>query len=412
MIAVWWFLVTVVLVVGLSTMWWAGVGLVRLLSGAPRRRTQPVRWTHRDVAILMAARNEERVLPATLEAALRVVAADQIFVVSDDSTDLTAAIVREAGANVLELSPNRGKARALAAGLEEFRIPQRFGIVLLLDADTLLAPDYLDTGLPLFDDDWVAAVAGTASTLDARDTGRVGRFLLAHRERTYVAVQTLHKFGQAARRLNAVTIVPGFASMYRTDILEHVDITAPGLAIEDYNMTFEVHSKGLGRVAFDPRAAHAATQDPDSLGDYRKQVRRWSLGFWQTAMRHPVQPTLFWFGLSIFMLEVLLSSVLLLVVPPAAISVLVGAELGSRGVEVPAMTMALAGPALAVLVGMLIPDVLLSLYTATVKRNLRFLAYAPLFPLMRVLDAAMNLRAFQLAFSGSSSGVWSSPARR
>ena len=142
--------------------------------------------------------------------------------------------------------------------------------------------------------------------------------LTSYRERTYVAVQTMHKFGQAASRANAVAIVPGFASMYRTEILEHVDIDAPGLAIEDYNMTFEIHSKQLGRVAFDPRSARAYTQDPDSLREYVKQMSRWNLGFWQTLLRHRVRLRVFWVSLLLFAFEVVVSSLLLLVDRPGA----------------------------------------------------------------------------------------------
>ena len=36
----------------------------------------------------------------------------------------------------------------------------RFPVVLLLDADTRLSPNYLNTGLPLFNDHDVAAVLG------------------------------------------------------------------------------------------------------------------------------------------------------------------------------------------------------------------------------------------------------------
>ncbi|MET0929559.1 MAG: glycosyltransferase family 2 protein, partial [Aeromicrobium sp.] len=316
-----WFVVTFVLVLGLSTMWWAAVGigrrLVALFPWAWADTWDGTHWRPSDVAVLIAARNEELVLAATLRAALKIVGPRQLFVVSDDSSDRTVEIAREHGARVMELTRNRGKAGAIQAGIRHFDLPGRFAIVMLLDADTLPAPDYLSTGLPLFNHRDVVAVAGRALTLDdGRSTTRIGRLLLAHRERTYVAVQTLHKFGQAARLANAVSIVPGFASMYRTNILDQVDITAPGLAIEDYNMTFEIHTKGLGRVAFDPTRAHAYTQDPDTLRDYRKQMSRWSLGFWQTLMRHRIQARAFWVGVLLFAFEVLVSSVLLLLVVP------------------------------------------------------------------------------------------------
>jgi poly-beta-1,6-N-acetyl-D-glucosamine synthase len=63
------------------------------------------------------------------------------------------------------LHPNRGKAGALAAGIERFALRERFEVVMLLDADTAPAPDYLQTGLPQFDDPDVVAVVGRAATV-------------------------------------------------------------------------------------------------------------------------------------------------------------------------------------------------------------------------------------------------------
>lgn len=414
-----WFVVTLVLVVGLSTLCWTTIGVGRLVVRRVRWASvaawDGTRWVASDVAILIAARNEELVLPGTLRAARRIVPPEQIFVVSDASTDHTAAIARAQGARVMELVRNRGKAGAIVAGLKHFDLPGRFAIVMLLDADTHPAPDYLDSGLRLFNHQQVVAVAGRAMTLaDSRTTGLAGRLLLAYRERTYVAVQTLHKFGQAARLADAVTIVPGFASMYRTHILSSVDIAAPGLAIEDYNMTFEIHAKRLGRVAFDPAAARAYTQDPDTLDEYVRQMRRWSLGFWQTIVRHRFRLRVFWAGLVVTAFEVLMSSVLLVVVVPLLLVVLLSGALASVGLDPGGVLGDTGGlmPVGAVLLGVLVPDLVLTVYTAVVTRELRYLAYAPAFPALRVLDAVVCLGALRKALVGSSDGVWRSPVRR
>ena len=276
------------------------------------------------MAILIAAHNEELVIAETIAAASKLVDLTNIFVVSDGSKDATASIVRAAGANVLELNPNRGKAGALAAGIAEFGLRDRFEVVLLLDADTHLAPDYLQSALPLFDDPEVVAVAGRARTIDdMASSTRLGRFLLAYRERLYLVVQLLVKFGQAAKWANAVTIVPGFASMYRTRALAHIDVVGAGLVIEDFNMTFEVHAKKLGRIEFHPWAAVAYTQDPDNLNEYVKQVRRWILGFWQTVRRHQFRASVFWFALMIFIFELITSSLMFVLVIPAMVATLV-----------------------------------------------------------------------------------------
>ena len=213
---------------------------------------------------------------------------------SDGSQDATVATATDAGASVYDLNPNRGKAGALAAAIQHFALAERFEVVMLLDADTVLSADYMRSSLNMFDDPDVVAIAGRAATVwdKSERLGFVGSLLRAYRERLYVLFQVLLKYGQASRLTNAVTIVPGFASMYRTRILSSIDIDAPGLAIEDFNMTFEVHARRLGRIAFHPGRAIAYTQDPHTLRDYSKQVERWSLGFWQTLRRPARGPLL------------------------------------------------------------------------------------------------------------------------
>ncbi len=52
--------------------------------------------------------------------------------------------------------------------------------------------------------------------------------------RLYLYTQYMFKYGQGWAGANAVTVAPGFASMYRTCALEKLPIDAPGLVIEDF----------------------------------------------------------------------------------------------------------------------------------------------------------------------------------
>lgn len=417
------FVLMVVLVLGINTLLWGGTGIVRALVRLSRKRraaqSEP-NLSVDDVAVLIAAHNEELVIAHTIRSALSVgVSSSHIFVASDGSSDTTADIARSLGAQVLELDPNRGKAGALAAAIEHFELAEHFEVVMLLDADTRLAPDYMTTGLPLFDGDNVVAVAGRAATItEPESPTRMGRFLVAYRERFYVVVQFVLKYGQAARPANVVSIVPGFASMYRTRILSSIDISAPGLAIEDFNMTFEVHAKRLGRIAFHPAAAIAYTQDPDTFRDYTKQLRRWSLGFWQTVRRHGFHFRRFWGALVLFIFELLTSSIaLLLTVPLLLVSLGVSgweALSGDRGGFLSLFPQLV--PPLAVLLGVLIPDFALTIFVVLVTRRPRYLLLGLGFPLMRVVDAMICLRTLPEAYFprmfGHSNGTWKSPVRR
>lgn len=415
--------VLALVLIGVTTPFWAVVGAGRALlkrwtdePTAAGFRLDPVSVPdRRRVAVLIAAHNEAMVLPTTLRSAVRQVAPDQVFVASDGSSDGTADVARGFGANVLELDPNRGKAGALAAAIDHFALTTRFEVVLLLDADTVLADDYLDTGLPLFAGADVVAVAGTAAT--SRDPGpstRVGRVLVGYRERVYVVVQYLQKFGQASRAANAVSIVPGFASMYRTRVLDRIEITAPGLTIEDFNMTFEIHAKRLGRIAFRPGSATAYTQDPDSLHDYVRQVGRWSLGFWQTVGRHRPRRDAFWAALSVYIAELVVGNLAFVLMPPAVVltsAAFLSAELGLDPTGVGG-TIAVMLPAPILLAGALLPDYLLTAAAAVIARRPSFLAFGLVFPLVRLVDASVSLLRLVAVVRSDSDGVWTSPTRR
>ncbi|NYF12061.1 cellulose synthase/poly-beta-1,6-N-acetylglucosamine synthase-like glycosyltransferase [Pseudoclavibacter sp. JAI123] len=418
----------------LSTVVWSIAGLARVASKARRGAVQPAehpsgasahpaaptparRLVPADVAILIAAHNESLVISDTIRSAASQVPLSNVFIASDGSSDDTVAIGERAGASVLDLFPNRGKAGALTAAIEHFALRDRFEVVLLLDADTQLRGNYLTTGLPLFDEPDVVAVAGRATTVPyPRPTTRMGRLLTDHRERVYVFVQYLQKYGQAARGANAVTIVPGFASMYRTSVLEHVDIAAKGLTIEDYNMTFEVHAKRLGRIAFDPGCAIAETQDPVTLREYTSQMRRWSLGFWQTIRRHGMHQGVFWTSLFVGVVEVLFGSVVLaLILPAFLISLLawLSVEVWAMGGETAQLAAAIAGtlPPIIIAAGLLVPDAIMTLIVAFITGQ-RPHATALLFPFVRILDALICLRALVDAYLRPSDGRWRSPTRR
>ena len=411
----WITVLTIVLVIGVNPLLWGSASLVRLVARLRRRKPVTPRFEPDDVAVIMAAHNEEAVLADSLRAASALLPLDQIHVISDGSSDRTVEIARRFGVHVMDLQPNRGKAGALAAGIEYFRLIERFKVVLLLDADTRLSANYLETGLPLFNDSDVVAVAGVVKTLaDPPPRTRSGRFLIAHRIRLYALAQQIVKYGQAGKRANVMPVCPGFASMYRTDILSQIDIARPGLVIEDFNMTFEVHTKKLGRVAFDPRCAIAYTQDPDNWGDYMRQVRRWALGYWQTIRVHHRHFGRFWVWMAVQATETVLSVVALIAMMPVMLLTVYTDTLAhTYGNPVVAGHMILGTLDFRyVLIGFFGPDVLLTLYAVVSTRRLTLLLLAPLFPFMRFLDCYVILRSVWAAWHTQSTGQWVSPERR
>lgn len=428
--------VLVLLVVGVNLVFWGAVGLLRLADdltqrGRERWRGRPARHLPRPaplrplpspgrdeggaglrLAILMPAHDEELVIGDSLAAITALVPPDVVHVVSDYSTDATVQIARDAGVHVVETPTNVGKASALSYALHERGLLDDYDAVMILDADTQLAPTYFDRALPLLDDPEVIAVAGCAHTRWQRHLGPLGTVIVAHRQRVYTLTQLLLKYGQTWRGISATHIVPGFASIYRTSALRRIDIDAPGLVIEDFNMTFEIHAKELGQIAFHPGAV-AYTQDPAHYGDYVKQMRRWCLGLWQTIRRHRPRRLVFGVSLAAMITELVTSSVafvllpfvatLLLLEPIVTDVPLLGDATAAVGDEVSLLTLLLV---------VFLPDYALTVAVAIVERRPRYLVDGLFFIPMRVTDAAIALNALPQAWRTRSTGQWTSPTRR
>jgi biofilm PGA synthesis N-glycosyltransferase PgaC len=435
----WWGLAVGVLGVNFAV--WGLAGLCRLASTVFRRwrgRSRPGWWRPRrqrrggrparlaagrvaprlgvrDVAVLIPARNEAVVIGGSLSAIMALVPRANVFVVSDGSTDDTVAIARRTGATVIETRENIGKAGALAEAIGRLGLAERFAVLMLLDADTRVEPGYFEAGLAMFDDPGVVAVAGCVRTARGRALTFSGNLLVSHRQRIYAIGQRVLKFGQTWTRTNATHIVPGFASMYRTKVLPLIDMNPPGLVIEDFNMTFEVYQKRLGKVGF-TLGAVAVTQDPDNFGDYVRQTKRWAVGLWQTVRRHPPRANLFTAMLTALLLELVTSSLLFLLLP-LLLLVLFIPDVAGGAPGWPVFAQVYAAVTMhvrlsSVLIGILIPDFALTCAAAAAERQPRLLLFAPFYPAMRLVDAAIGLSAIPVAWLTRTSGRWRSPARR
>lgn len=86
-----------------------------------------------NVTAIIPAYNEEQTIANVIECVKLAEKVQKIIVVSDGSTDRTAEIARECGANVIELSENVGKGGAIKAGINECGTE----VILFLDADLI-----------------------------------------------------------------------------------------------------------------------------------------------------------------------------------------------------------------------------------------------------------------------------------
>jgi hypothetical protein len=136
---------------------WVGYPAVAWLLARLRPRGVVRGSTPRAVSVVIVARDEEGQLGDKLRS-LRWggVPELQVIVVDDGSSDGTARVAREHGAQVVRLPGGRGKAAALNAGVAE----TVHEVVVLTDARQPLAPRALEELAAPFGDPSVGAVSG------------------------------------------------------------------------------------------------------------------------------------------------------------------------------------------------------------------------------------------------------------
>jgi len=229
------------------------------------------------VSVVVPAYNEQAGIAATV----RSVAASnypglEIVVVDDGSTDTTVEIVRGLQAElerlVLVEQDNRGKARALNAGIAA----ARGEVLVLVDGDTVLEADTVRRLVGPLTDPGVGAAAG--NTKVGNRGGLLGRW--QHIE--YVVVFNLD------RRLfdlaNCMQTIPGAIGAFRRAALDSVGGVPTDTLAEDTDLTLML---GLGgwRVAYEGQA-RAWTEAPATLGSLWRQRYRWAYGTMQAAYKH------------------------------------------------------------------------------------------------------------------------------
>lgn len=363
-----------------------------------------------NVAVCVAAHNESPIIADAIKSLTPQIPASQIHIVSDHSSDNTAAVAQNFGCLVLELPENRGKAGALEAGLAYWHLLDRFDYVLLADADTIFSPNFIKRSLAVMLADPGAAVitAYDISPWPAHRGLKSGMLFVAYRLRLWRLLQALYTYGQTWKYTNILPVAPGFASFYRSRVLRHLKISVPGLAIEDFNLAFQIRRRKLGRIAHYPDI-FAYSQDPSNLGDYWRQTRRWTIGFWQTIKYWKVWPSWFWANLSLYILENLLVATAAVLFP--MVLFLGGLLMLSTGAGWETL---LGRVVIILLIGYAAISLLDYLLTCAIAWQLKIkklAIYGLGFFLLRYIDALILLTSIPIAWLRPSNGQWQSPIR-
>jgi cellulose synthase/poly-beta-1,6-N-acetylglucosamine synthase-like glycosyltransferase len=86
--------------------------------------------------------------------------------------------------------------------------------------------------------------------------------------------------------MGAMVVCPGCATIFASSLFKQITIPEGTLA-EDMDLTFLIHRKKLGDIVYAPEA-EVISEDPHSLADFVKQVRRWYTGFWQVILKYDI----------------------------------------------------------------------------------------------------------------------------
>lgn len=398
--------------IGISIVFWSIIGILRFVeSRFFNKKTVSIRHTMKtsDVAVIIPAHNEELVVGATIRALKKIIDKKQIYVVSDGSSDKTYVKARMKGVNVEQLTPGRGKAKAMVYLINKFNLYKNYKLIFIVDADTIVDRYFMKRALPLFDEPDISVVFAVDHIKWPQHLlPRLKYYFIAYRERLTRILHMLLTYGQTWKFTNVNYVIPGYAALYRTDILKQLEIDTPGLLIEDFNLAFQLHKKKLGKIGYRPNII-AWDQHPDNLVDYWNQVRRWNIGFFQTVKKNGFWPSFFWLSLAVFTFEVLVNSIFIILLPLIIVS-LVWPEIFTP-------FFLGYGPfqylnLMYFFLFIYLFDYLITVIVGWINNKPQFAFYGLFFFPMHFINSLILISAIIPGFFGSSSGRWDSPTRR
>ena len=242
-------------------------------------RSEPMPLFLPSMTIIVPAYNEEPGIGRTLEALLETDYDNkEIIVVDDGSKDKTHFIastyIKKAPPGRLSIirKENGGKASAINSAL-------RFAkgeIIVIIDADSIVARDTLRELARQFKDKDVGAIAGNVKVLNRNNFWSKLQVL------EYEVGISLFK--RAYALFGVVMVVPGSLGAFRKDVLIQSGLYDSDTLTEDFDITVKVLKTGK-KVVMAPNAI-SYTEVPESFRELYKQRTRWQGGNIQTLLKH------------------------------------------------------------------------------------------------------------------------------
>lgn len=225
---------------------------------------------------VVAARNEEERLPATLDALLGLPNLSRLILADDGSRDGTVPLARAAGAEVVSLTSSQGKGAALRAGIllarEPSSNPALFAQPLLLaDADLGSSAAHLGALLGALDESHPFCVAAFPKGVTTGGFGLVkelSRRAIAWRT-NFAPLEPLS--GQRALLPRALDVLPGIAPGFGAEVGMTLDLLSAGIDPTEVPLPLAHRATGKTFQGF----THRARQGLDVLRALRGDRLPW-----------------------------------------------------------------------------------------------------------------------------------------
>lgn len=227
------------------------------------------------VTVIIPCYNEEIVVLQAVHSAMQLQYPNlEILVIDDGSTDqtlLSAKSIQADGRIRVIHQANAGKAAALNRGILE----AAGEYVLCVDADSILAPNILELGLPYFQmDSQLVAVAGSVQIGNNTNT------LTQFQKLEYLVGLNFHKSAQSF--LGMVTIVPGPIGLFHRQRIIDIGGYQTNTFAEDCDLTIRLLMAGY-RIRYCAEMI-AVTEAPEDYDSLLKQRYRWARGTAQAIL--------------------------------------------------------------------------------------------------------------------------------
>ncbi len=226
------------------------------------------------LTVVIPAHNEEACLAETLEALLKQsVPPERIVVFDDGSTDNTAQIARGYPVELIQNPVASGtKSRALNNVLPSCATD----LVMNVDADTILGPDFIAKIKAPFTDPNVAVAAGNVQVWNPKG--------LIQRSRQIEYLMGQHLFRPTQNQWSSPTVCPGCACAFRQEALDLSGGLPDGTIAEDMDFTWRAMIKGYRAVYV--ADAECYVIDPSTPRMLKTQLWRWMSGYFQCVHMH------------------------------------------------------------------------------------------------------------------------------